>query len=208
MALTFQGWRLILLAALELAFGLAWSAEGLGLLRRFRFWLFMATAVMLGPWLARGSGPAGARVMVSWAGLAMGLEMAGRALTLMLAVSLGLSSLSLSDLIALFETLRLRGLGFALGVAMNLLDTLRAMARVSFETIRLRGGLRRPLIALRLFLVTLVTNTLRYGDEVVDAASVRAFDPDRGRGARLVPCKADFFLASVLVSCSVLCGIL
>jgi energy-coupling factor transporter transmembrane protein EcfT len=107
----------------------------------------------------------------------MGLGMAGRALTLTLSFSLGLSAISLSDLIAMFDRLHLRGLGFALGVAMNLLSTLQQMAMVTFQTIKLRGGLRRPLVALRLFLVTLLSNTMHYGDRVVDAALVRAFDP-------------------------------
>jgi energy-coupling factor transporter transmembrane protein EcfT len=203
MALTCAGWRLAALGVMELAFGLAWSREGLGPLRRVRFWVLLAAAVALGPWLVRKSGMTQAGVRLSWIGLSMGLEMAGRALTLTLAFSLGLSSLSLSDLVAIFDGLRLRGLGFALGVAVNLLGTLQEMARATFETIKLRGGLRRPIVALRLFLVTLVSNTLRYGDQVVQAASVRAFDPRRGRGG-LVPHRADLWLVTALTACSVI----
>ncbi len=202
MAVAVKGWRLAALAAAELIFGLAWSRKGLGPLRRLRFWVFMATAVALGPWLVRTTGAAQTGISLSWPGLSLGLEMAGRALTLMLAFSLGLSSLSLSDLVAIFDRLRLRGLGFALGVAMNMLSTLQAMARTTFETIKLRGGLRRPLTALRLFLVTVVSNTLRYGDQVVHAASVRAFDPQRGRGSALSPRRADLWLVATLVGCS------
>lgn len=178
LALATQGWWLAALAGLQLAFGLAWSREGLKPLRRLRFWLFIATALALSPFLTRAVGEARGSVAVDRAGLSMGLEMAGRALTLTLAFSLGLSALSLSDLMSLFDRLGLRGLGFAVGVAMNLLGTLREMAAVTFETVRLRGGLRRPVVAVRLFLVTLVSNTLRYGDQIVDAASVRAFDPN------------------------------
>jgi energy-coupling factor transporter transmembrane protein EcfT len=203
MALTMTGWGLAALAAVELAFGLAWSREGLGPLRRWRFWIFIGAAVALGPWLGRRTGLTEGDVGLSWFGLALGLEMAGRALTLMLAFSVGLTGLSLSDLVGIFDRLRLRGLGFALGVAMNLLRTLQEMARVTFETIRLRGGLRRPVVALRLFLVTLVSNTLRYGDQIVHAASVRAFDPQRGRGRRLAYQGADLWLAGALVLCSV-----
>jgi energy-coupling factor transporter transmembrane protein EcfT len=181
LALVSRGWQLAALVALELAFGLAWSREGLRPLRRLRFWVFIATAVVLGPFLTPASGLTLDGVAFDWSGVSPGLEMAGRALTLTLAFSLGLSALSLSDLVALFDRLHLRGLGFALGVAMNLLRTLETMARVTFDTIRLRGGLRRPLVALRLFLVTLVSNTLRYGDQIVDAASMRAFDPKSDR---------------------------
>lgn len=208
MAMAAGGWRLGVVAVAELTFGLAWSREGLGPLRRWRFWAFLAAAVALGPWLARRTGLTGADVGLSWLGLSMGLEMAGRALTLMLAFSLGLSSLSLSDLMAIFDGLRLRGLGFALGVAMNLLSTLQEMARVTFETIKLRGGLRRPIVALRLFLVTLVSNTLRYGDQVVHAASVRAFDPQTGRRLRLKPRRADLLLLAALAACSAGCWLI
>jgi energy-coupling factor transporter transmembrane protein EcfT len=208
MALVLRGWSLAALVAVELAFGLAWRREGLGPLRRVRFWLFIGAAVALGPCLLRPAGSTEASVGLSWMGLSLGLEMAARALTLMLAFSLGLSSLSLSDLVAIFDRLHLRGLGFALGVAMNMVGTLREMARVTFETIKLRGGLRRPVAALRLFLVTVVSNTLRYGDEVVRAASVRAFDPQQGRGSALSPRRADLWLVAVLVVCSVGCWLL
>jgi energy-coupling factor transporter transmembrane protein EcfT len=172
-----HGWRLAALAALELMFGLSWNQKGLRPLHRLRFWIFIGTALALGPFLSPTAGLTLEGISLGWPGLSLGLEMAGRALTLTLAFSLGFSALSLSDLIALFDRLRLRGLGFALGVAMNLLKTLEDMATVTFETIRLRGGLARPIVALRLFLVTLVSNTLRYGDQIVDAAAVRAFDP-------------------------------
>jgi energy-coupling factor transporter transmembrane protein EcfT len=181
LALVGRGWQLVALVTLELAFGLAWSREGVRPLRRLRFWIFIATALVLGPFLTPASGLALERPSFDWSGLSIGLEMAGRALSLTLAFSLGLSVLSLSDLMALFDRVGLRGLGFALGVAMNLLKTLESMARVTFETIKLRGGLRRPLVALRLFLVTLVSNTLHYGDQIVDAAAMRAFDPNSDR---------------------------
>lgn len=204
MALMLHGWRLAVLAAFEVAFGLAWSRKALGMLRRVRFWIFLGTAVALGPWLLKARTGSTASLQLSWTGLSLGLEMAGRALTLMLAFGLGLSSLSLSDLLAVFESLGLRGLGFALGIAMNLLDTLREMARVTFETIRLRGGMRRPRAAIRLFLITLVSNTLRYGDEIVNAAAVRAFDPAAKRGRPLVPRRGDLLLLAGLVICSLL----
>ncbi|MGD2164644.1 MAG: energy-coupling factor transporter transmembrane component T [Anaerolineae bacterium] len=208
MGVAVKGWRLGALVLLELVFGFFYSRQGLGPLRRWRFWVFIGAAVALGPLVGRGAGQAEESIALSWGGLSVGLEMAGRALTLLLAFSLGLSSLSLSDLLAIFDGLGLRGLGFALGVAMNLLGTLQEMARSTFETIRLRGGLRRPTVALRLFMVTLVSNTLRYGDQVVKAASVRAFDPQRGRGSGLPLRRADVWLAAVLASCSVVCGLL
>jgi energy-coupling factor transporter transmembrane protein EcfT len=211
-----DGWRLAVLVVVELIFGLACNREGLRPLRRFRFWIFMVTAVAIGPFLTKESGLAGEGMVpglvgsstLLGVGLWMGLEMAGRALALTLSLSLGISAISLSDVVAMFDGLHLRGLGFALGVAMNLLGTLQEMATVTLDTIKLRGGLRRPLVALRLFLVTLLSNTMRYGDQVVSSASVRAFDPNSDRYSPVYPerarQRADLALFFALAVCGVL----
>ncbi|MGD2143606.1 MAG: hypothetical protein PVF54_03910, partial [Anaerolineae bacterium] len=94
------GARLVALLGLELAFGLAWSRDGLRVLRRLRLWVLLAAAVAVGPFLDREAGLASVAVSVSWVGIQMGLEMAGRALALTLAFSLGMSPLSLSDILA------------------------------------------------------------------------------------------------------------
>lgn len=202
MATLVEGKWLTGLALLELAFGLTWSREGLRLLRRPRFWAFVLTAVVLGPFLIGEPDLALGPFRLSQEGLATGLEMAGRALALTLAFGLGLASLSLSDIVAIFNRLGLRGLGFATALAMNLLGTLREMAAVTLQTIWLRGGMRRPWPALWLFLVTTIANTLRYGDEVVNAVTVRAFDPNNGQSVPLPLRRADLWLAAVLAGCT------
>ena len=192
------------LVLVELTFGLVRNRRGLRLLTRPRFWLFVLMAVALGPFLIGQPDAALGPLRLSRAGFASGLEMAGRACVLMLAFSLGAASLSLSDVIALFDRLGLRGLGFATALALNLVGTLYEMAAVTWQTIRLRGGLRRPWLALRLFLITTVANTLRYGDEVVNAAMVRAFDPNGGsRPAPLPLRRGDLWLSAILAGCSV-----
>lgn len=198
-----EGWWLVGLALAEVAFGLAWSRGGLRLLRRPRFWVFVLTAVALGPFLIGEPDVALGPLCLSREGFVAGLEMAGRAFALTLALGLGVASLSLSDLVAVFDRLGLRGLGFAVALAMNLLGTLREMATVTLHTLRLRGGMRRPWTALRLFLITTIANTLRYGDEVVNAAAVRAFDPNVGPHGRPLPLRrADLCLLALLVGCT------
>jgi energy-coupling factor transporter transmembrane protein EcfT len=201
-AVLIEGRWLVGLALVEVAFGLVWSQEGLRLLRRPRFWAFVLTAVALGPFMIGTPDVALGPLGLSREGFVTGLEMAGRAFALTLAVGLGAASLSLSDLVAIFDRLGLRGLGFALAVAMNLLGTLREMATVTLQTLRLRGGMRRPYATLRLFLITTVANTLRYGDEVVNAAAVRAFDPQGGRTVPLPLRRADLWLLALLVGCT------
>ncbi len=202
MAILVEGWWLVGLLLLELAFGLAWSREGLRLLRRPRFWTFILSTVALGPFLIGEPDVTMGPLHLSREGFTASLEMAGRACALTLAFSLGIASLSLSDIVAVFDRLGLRGMGFAVAVAMNLLGMLREMATVTLQTIRLRGGMRRPWLGLRLFLVTTVANTLRYGDEVVNAAAVRAFDPNGGQPAPLPLRRADLWLLALLAGCT------
>ena len=172
------------------------------MLRRPRFWVFVLTAVAVGPFLIGDPDLALGPLRLSREGWVTGVEMASRAFALTLAFGVGLGALSLSDVVALFDRAGLRGLGFAVGVAMNLLGTLREMATVTFQTLWLRGGKRRPWLTLRLFLVTTIANTLRYGDEVVSAAAMRAFDPAQGRFEPLPLRRADLWLAAALAVCT------
>jgi len=109
--------------------------------------------------------------------LETGLWMALRAATLILAFGVSLGVLTVTQMIRLFDTVGLRGLGFALGVALNLMPVLRDVVGAAYHTLRLRGGFRQPVQTMRLFLITIIANALRYGDDVVKAASARAFDP-------------------------------
>lgn len=190
------------LALLELTFGVTWNQCGLQLLRRPRFWIFVLTAAALGPFLIGEPNVTLGPLGLSREGLGAGWEMTGRAFTLTLAVGLGIASLSLSDVVAVFDRLGLRGLGFAIALAMNLFETLQEMATVTWQTIWLRGGMRRPWTALRLFLITTVANTLRYGNEVVNAAAVRAFDLNGGQPRPLPLRRADLWLLALLAGCT------
>jgi len=169
--------RLWLLLIAVLAFGWFNGRAGWRVLTRRRFWLFLLSTLALAPFLLGEADVHWGGLRLSRSGLEMGLWMAVRAVTLMLAFSLSLEVLSVTQMIRLFDALRLRGLGFALGVALNLGPILRDTMETAYHTLRLRGGARRPVQSLRLFLVTVIANALRYGDDVVRAASARAFDP-------------------------------
>jgi hypothetical protein len=82
------------------------------------------------------------------------------------------------------------------------LATLQEMATVMLRTIQLRGGTRRPWTELRLFLVTTVADTLHYGDDIVNAAAVRAFDPNRSQLLPLPLRLSDLLLLAVLAGCT------
>ena len=160
-----------------LAFGLLNGGRGLFILRKARFWILILSVVAISPWILGEADLTWGWLRFSSAGLELGLWMALRALCLSLAFSVSAGALSTSEMIHLFQGAGLQGLGFSLGVALNLLSTLGQTIEAAYHTIRLRGGFRRPWLALKLFLVTVIANALRYGDDVVKVASARGFDP-------------------------------
>ncbi len=185
-----------------LALGWLMGRAGLTVLARGRFWLLLLFIVALAALFVEEPdirwGPLG----LSWAGIRAGLAMALRAAILVLAFSVSLGSLSVGQLTQLFEGLRSPGVGLALGVALNLGPVLQDTVEAAYHTLRLRGGFRRPSQALRLFLVTVIANALRYGDDVVNAAAARAFDPAAAPpGRQLALGGADrLFIAALVAS--------
>ena len=196
--------RVELLLGSVLLFALLTGSDGLRPLRRPRFWTLILSALALGP-LVLGAQKEEWDLAWGWlhlsrAGFWMGLWMALRALCLTLAFSVALNALSVSQMARLFETVGLKGLGFALGVALNLLPTLQENATAAYHTLRLRGGFRRrPWQALKLFLVTVIANALRHSDDVVNAAAARAFEPTVRRGEPVRFRRADALLAVALL---------
>jgi energy-coupling factor transport system permease protein len=190
-SLAFLAWSLLLVALLPdaqvwpllsavVAFGWLNGGSGLRTLAHRRFWLFVLSILALSPFILGEADVHWGIVRLSREGLEIGLRMALRAATLTLAFSVSLGALSVAQMIRLFDAVGLRGLGFALGVALNVGPTLRDVVEAAYHTLRLRGGFRRPVHNTRLFLVTAIANSLRYGDDVVTAASARAFDPAAG----------------------------
>lgn len=184
-------WVLVALLTVRLAVGAGGSRP-----RARAGWKQVAILgmLLLAPWLLAGEGG-------RWAGFLLGLQMALRAAAMLTAAHLFASAVSVAELTALFEGLGARGLGFAVGVAFNLLPMVQEMARTTYHAMRLRGAFRRPTLrVVRLFLVTLVAGALRHADEVVTAAEARAFDPGGPALARAPrPVRADAGLAVLVL---------
>jgi energy-coupling factor transporter transmembrane protein EcfT len=144
-------------------------------------------------------------VAISTEGLQNGVQMVLRALVVMLAVDGFASSVSVSEMAGLLERVGLKGLGFALGVSINLLPILRESFIHTRHSLWLRGGFRQQrLRALRLFLVTVITNAVQRAEEISLAAEARAFSPERTRPLPLKPGRADPILAVLLLVVTVL----
>ena len=200
--LVFLAWALLLVAmlsdrplalllALLLAFGLLDGGRGLAPLTKVRFWILILSIVGISSSILGETDLRWGWLTLSQEGFEIGLRMALRAVCLSLAFSVSVGRLSASEMARLFESLRLKGLGFSLGVALNLLPVLTETIQTAYHTLRLRGGFRRPWLALRLFLVTVISNALRYGDDVVKAASARGFDPTVQQGEAVIFRRSD-----------------
>lgn len=125
-------------------------------------------------------------VSLSVDGVQMGLRVAARALVILVAVDSFTGAVGVTEMAALFERAGLNGVGFALGVALNLLPILRDTATTTWHSLRMRGGLRRqPLRGVRFYLVTVVSSAIRRAGDIALAAEARAFSPGRQRPAPL-----------------------
>lgn len=195
------GWSVGAACALALLLALLLYPAGLRSLASGRLWLLLGLLVV--PTCLLGGEPAWhiGWVAISQAGLATGLQMALRAVAIVVAVAGFAASVPISELAGLLERLGLKGLGFSLGVAMNVLPVLNETATTAFQALRMRGGFRRRrLQAARLLFVTVVANSLRHADDIVSAAEARAFSIERSRPLPLTWRRADLALTGVLAA--------
>ena len=195
------GTRLLFVLGFVIVFSALFFPGGLRPVRRLEFWFLVASAVLLSPFLIGEKDLSLFGLSLSSQGFWAGLWMALRAVSVALAVGGFAYAVSVDEIARLFEVAGLKGLGFAVGVAFNLLPALEQTARNAYEAMRLRGGFQRERPqALKMLLVAIVVNALRRGDEVVEAAEARAFRPDGPRREPLPLGRADLALIVVLIA--------
>ena len=136
-------------------------------------------------------------VLLSYFGMGIGMyffskRTAGRLAGVLAAIQIGLrfvvvltavngftSTVDIPQVGGLLERFGLRGLGFSLGVALNLLPGLQQSSHNAWQALQMRGGLRRRWWrGLRLLAMTVMTNALRRAEEIALAAESRAFSPE------------------------------
>ncbi len=189
-AMLTSGWHLAAAFAVTMGWAVIGTRGGLEALGSKRLWLLLAV-LLVWSWL----------VLPTEEGLALGLQMLLRAVTIVVAVGALAAAVSIGELANLLEHAGLKGVGFALGVAVNMLPTVQETARNAYHALRLRGGFRRRRLAvLRLLLITVVVNTLRHADDIVSAAEARAFSPETSRPQPLVWRRADAGLLVALTA--------
>ena len=96
------------------------------------------------------------------------------------------NSVDIASIAGLLERFGLHGLGFSMGVALNLLPSLQTAAINTWHSLWMRGGLRaQRWRGIRLLLLTIITNALRRTEEIALAAEGRAFCPEQTRAMPL-----------------------
>jgi energy-coupling factor transporter transmembrane protein EcfT len=192
--------------AAALCLGGAMLVYPLSLKRLLRLrWLLLLALLALPPVFFLGQADASLLgLAVSAAGLQAGLQIALRFVVVLVAVDGFTAAVDIAALAGLFERFGLQGLGFCMGVALNLLPALQLSATNAWRSLWMRGGLRRQRRrGLRLLLVTVVSNALRRAEEIALAAEARAFSPHCARPMPLHIGRFDW-LAAVLASLALL----
>jgi len=119
-------------------------------------------------------------------GLASSLQIMVRVVVVLISVDGFTNSVDIAAIVGLLERFGLRGLGFSMGVALNLLPSLQAAAIHTWHSLWMRGGLRaQRWRGIRLLLLTIITNALRRTEEIALAAEGRAFCPEQTRAVPL-----------------------
>lgn len=127
------------------------------------------------------------------------VQMTLRAAVILLAADGLSSSVNIIEVAGLLERSGLRGLGFSIGVATNLLPDLRQSGMNAWHSLRMRGGFRAQWWrGTQLLVITIFSNALRHAEQIVLAAEVRAFHPELSRHAPLRIGALDLWLTAGL----------
>jgi energy-coupling factor transporter transmembrane protein EcfT len=192
--------------SLPLAGGLCFLAAALvyprsfGRLLRPR-WLVMIVFLALPPLFLLGELDRSLWVIpYSSQGLVSSGQILVRIIVVLVAVDGFTRSVDIASIAGLLERFGLRGLGFSMGVALNLLPSLQTAATSTWHSLWMRGGLRKQRWrGIRLLLLTIITNALRRTEEIALAAEGRAFSPEQSRAMPLRAGSLDWAVATGVI---------
>jgi energy-coupling factor transporter transmembrane protein EcfT len=174
-------------------------------------WLAMIAVLALPPVFLLGEIDRSlAGIPYSSEGLIAGMQIAIRIIVVLIAVDGLTTSVDISSVAGLLERSGFHGLGFSVGVALNILPSLQQSALNTWRSLWMRGGLRKKRWrGLRLLAVTVVAGALNRAEEIALAAEARAFSPEHTRSLPVKIGKLDWaalVLALVGVAAVVLLG--
>lgn len=109
------------------------------------------------------------------------------------------SAVEISALAGILERFGLKGLGFSMGVAVNLLPSLQKSCTQSWLALKIRGGLRKSWWkGLKLFSLTSITCALKRAEEIALAAESRAFSPEKNHPLPITRSPFDWVVFSLV----------
>jgi len=200
-AILLPGWRAALALVLAATLAALFYRVAFRALTHPGLWVFIALLLIsMAFWVGMPDARLGP-FAVSVSGLAAGVQMSLRALAITIAVHGLAARVSPGESAGLLERAGVKGLGFTVGVAFNLLPSMERSIRQTLDTARLRSGhvWRRPRV-LRLVAVTALTSAVRRAEDVAAAAEVRGFSPRRARPLPLRRGRYDLTVAVVLAA--------
>jgi energy-coupling factor transporter transmembrane protein EcfT len=161
-------------------------------------WLIMIIILVLPPIFLVGEIDRSlGSISYSSTGLTSAIQIAIRILVVLIAINGLTSSVDITSVAGLLERTGLHGIGFSVGVALNLLPSLQQSTLNAWRSLWMRGGLRKKrLHSLRLMAVTIMAGALNRAEEIALAAEARAFTPERARG---LPVKNGVYDKLILV---------
>jgi energy-coupling factor transporter transmembrane protein EcfT len=130
-------------------------------------------------------------IPISDYGIQLAIQMSVRAFTIMVIVSGFTAVIDIAKLMGFFDRVGLNGLGFSMGVALHMFPAIKKMSINTWNSLKMRGGLRhKKRQTIQLLIITIITNALRYAENVTLAAEARAFNPSN---RHFVPLKINLF---------------
>jgi energy-coupling factor transporter transmembrane protein EcfT len=187
---------------LPLAAALCLGAAGLVYPRALKRTLFSRWLILLGVMILPPIFFMGARDLHLWGigysgeGLRTAAQIALRFVVALTAADGFTAAVDISALAGLLERIGLHGLGFSLGVAFNLLPALRQSGVNAWQSLWMRGGLRRQRWrGLQLLFTTIIANALKRAEEIALAAETRAFSPEKFHPVPVNLRPADIYLS-------------
>ena len=110
------------------------------------------------------------------------------------------SVIDIAKLTGFFNRFGLNGLGFSMGVALNMVPALKRTSINTWNSLKMRGGLRyKKRKTIQLLIITVISNALRYAENVTMAAETRAFNPNNRHFVPLKVNRFDYVLVFILL---------
>ena len=136
----------------------------------------------------------------SYEGLSASLVIFIRIIVVLISIDGFTNAVDISSIASLFEKIGFRGLGFTMGVALNLLPSMEKAAVNTWQSLWMRGGLRKNRwVGIRHMLVTIITNALNRTEQISLAADGRAFNPSHCRPVKFQKGSLDMVVLGIIV---------